>query len=227
VALPGVNFSSETATGLYRVGANNPALAVNGTKRQDWTTTGTTVTGTAAVTSTLAVTGTTTSDNITTSHTGGTASNTINASTVSNQAVTIYQDNTSTKWLAGKDTNNDYFIYDYNASRYIFSAATGQVPVLSQGVKIGGGGTSITQRLSQSFTIDFASVAAGSVGTSSQTLTGAATGDQCRVSVRGNLSCAMVDCYVSAANTVIIREINFTTGACDLSSGSFDVELVR
>jgi hypothetical protein len=60
VSLPSLTFGSDTDTGLYRIGANNPAMAAGGTKVQDWTSTGTTVTGTAAVTGATTVTGLTT-----------------------------------------------------------------------------------------------------------------------------------------------------------------------
>ncbi len=42
VALPAVTFDSDPDTGLYRVGANNPAMAVNGALAQSWATTGST-----------------------------------------------------------------------------------------------------------------------------------------------------------------------------------------
>lgn len=46
---PGVGFTSDVDSGLYRIGANNPAMSAGDTKVQDWTTAGTTVTGTATV----------------------------------------------------------------------------------------------------------------------------------------------------------------------------------
>jgi hypothetical protein len=59
VSLPSLTFGSDTDTGIYRIGADNPGLTVAGSKRQEWSTTGTSVTGTLAVSSTLAVTSTT------------------------------------------------------------------------------------------------------------------------------------------------------------------------
>jgi hypothetical protein len=56
VALPALSFDSDTDCGLYRVGANNIALGVNGAKVVDILTTGATVTG-AMTSTTAAVTG--------------------------------------------------------------------------------------------------------------------------------------------------------------------------
>jgi hypothetical protein len=63
VTSPGLTFSAETGTGLYRIGASDVALSVNQTKRQEWTSAGSSVVGTLGVSgattlsSTLAVTG--------------------------------------------------------------------------------------------------------------------------------------------------------------------------
>lgn len=55
VGTPGLNFSSDTGSGLYRIGSNNIGLSINGTKRQEWTTTGTAVTGTWSASSTASL----------------------------------------------------------------------------------------------------------------------------------------------------------------------------
>lgn len=66
VALPGLTFSGDTDSGLYRVGANDVAISASATKSQEWTASGTTVPGTLGVSqavtfsSTLAVVGATT-----------------------------------------------------------------------------------------------------------------------------------------------------------------------
>src|SRR5207237_7890979 len=36
VAAPALSFTSETGTGLYRIGTGNPALAIGGTKYVEW-----------------------------------------------------------------------------------------------------------------------------------------------------------------------------------------------
>jgi hypothetical protein len=43
VSLPGLTFDSDTDTGLYRIGANNPGMAVGGAKIQEWASTGSTI----------------------------------------------------------------------------------------------------------------------------------------------------------------------------------------
>jgi microcystin-dependent protein len=45
VAAPGITFGSDTDSGLYRIGANNIGVAVNGAKVIDVATTGATITG--------------------------------------------------------------------------------------------------------------------------------------------------------------------------------------
>lgn len=43
VSAPGLTFSGDTNTGLYRVGADNPAMAAGGVKAQEWTATASTI----------------------------------------------------------------------------------------------------------------------------------------------------------------------------------------
>lgn len=57
VSLPSLTFGSDTDSGLYRIGANNIGIAVNGAKVGDVGTTGIAVTGLLSATTTLAVTG--------------------------------------------------------------------------------------------------------------------------------------------------------------------------
>lgn len=58
VALPYYSFSADPDSGLYRVGANNVALSLNGVKSVDFLTTGTAVTGTLSASGTITATGT-------------------------------------------------------------------------------------------------------------------------------------------------------------------------
>lgn len=53
VALPAVNFTADTDSGVYRIGANNIGVAVNAAKVLDVSTTGLAVTGTFSSTSTI------------------------------------------------------------------------------------------------------------------------------------------------------------------------------
>jgi hypothetical protein len=55
---PSLSFNNDQDTGLYLVGDANPAVTVAGTKRQEWTSTGTAVTGTLSTTGNATVGGT-------------------------------------------------------------------------------------------------------------------------------------------------------------------------
>ncbi|MER7213209.1 hypothetical protein ABT340_39615 [Streptosporangium sp. NPDC000239] len=79
-------------------------------------------------------------------------------------------------------------------------------------------------RLTASATLDFASIAAGAVGTLTVTVTGASTGDFALVAPPGNLNAGLVVCgFVSAADTVTIRVLNGTAGAIDPASSTWKV----
>jgi hypothetical protein len=89
VGAPAVAFASDTDTGLYRIGADNPAVAAGGVKVQEWSATGTAVTGTASVSGAATVTGLATL-------TGGSTSAGNHALTGSNPASTTGFTNTLT-----------------------------------------------------------------------------------------------------------------------------------
>ncbi len=57
VSAPAVNFTSDTNSGIYRIGADNIGISVNGTKIVDIATTGAAITGTLSATSTVTSTG--------------------------------------------------------------------------------------------------------------------------------------------------------------------------
>jgi hypothetical protein len=57
VSLPGYTFGSDADTGLYRIGANNPAMSAGNTKVQEWSTTGSTFPLAATVTGLLTANG--------------------------------------------------------------------------------------------------------------------------------------------------------------------------
>src|SRR5205085_1568051 len=46
VAAPAFSFTSDTDTGIYRIGSNDVAMSAGNTKIQEWIATGSTVTGT-------------------------------------------------------------------------------------------------------------------------------------------------------------------------------------
>lgn len=82
--------------------------------------------------------------------------------------------------------------------------------------------------LTATATLDFASIAAGAVGTLTATVTGAATGDFVIVAPPGNLSAGLVvSAFVSAANTVTIRIVNGTASAIDPASATWGVAVLK
>lgn len=82
--------------------------------------------------------------------------------------------------------------------------------------------------LTATATLDFASIAAGAVGTLTATVTGAATGDFAVAAPPGNLTAGLVFCaFVSAANTVTIRIVNGTAGAIDPASATWGITVFK
>lgn len=57
VSAPGYTWGSDADTGLYRIGANNPAMSAGNTKVQEWSTTGSTFPLACTVTGTLSANG--------------------------------------------------------------------------------------------------------------------------------------------------------------------------
>lgn len=85
----------------------------------------------------------------------------------------------------------------------------------------------VQKMLTATATLDFASIAAGAVGTLTATVTGAATGDFVIVAPPGNLNAGLVvSGFVSAANTVTIRIINGTAGAIDPASSTWGIAVI-
>ncbi len=91
-----------------------------------------------------------------------------------------------------------------------------------------GGRVPATQKmLVTTATLDFASIAAGAVGTLTATVTGAATGDFALAAPPGNLTAGLVhSAFVSAANTVTIRLVNGTAGAIDPASATWGIAVI-
>jgi hypothetical protein len=88
VGTPGLNFTSDTNSGVYRIGADNVGVAVNGAKVLDVATTGLTVTGALTSTGALSATTGVFSSNVNVTGTV-TASNTLKAwAVITNAAVT-------------------------------------------------------------------------------------------------------------------------------------------
>lgn len=96
--------------------------------------------------------------------------------------------------------------------------AAGGLATLSSSGRVPGSQVALTATAA----LDFASIAAGAVGTLTMTVTGAATGDMVIVAPPGNITAGLVWCaFVSSANTVTIRLINGTASAIDPASASW------
>ena len=76
--------------------------------------------------------------------------------------------------------------------------------------------------------IDFPSLIAGASSGSSVTFTGAVLGDAVFLGLPSNNSTGLVyQAYVSAADTVIVRATNASTGTVDAPSGTFRIVIIR
>ncbi len=102
-------------------------------------------------------------------------------------------------------------------------------PVASTNGFIAGSGATITNVLTATSTINFASIPANTTADSSGiTVTGAAVGDAVFVGVPAAIeSGIVVTGYVSAADTVKVRAANVTAAPIDPASGSFKVVVVK
>ncbi len=78
-----------------------------------------------------------------------------------------------------------------------------------------------------SATVNVADLADGAGASQSITMAGAALGDVCAASISVSTVGLTVTCNVTAANTVIVRVQNETTGSVDLASATFRVLLFK
>jgi hypothetical protein len=105
---------------------------------------------------------------------------------------------------------------------------TFQGPVISQN-GFGGSSTSahanaITNVLSNSAALDFASIAAAASADLTITVTGAAVGDEVALGLPAAPTAGIVFfAFVSATNTVTVRAMNITAGAVDPASATYSV----
>lgn len=101
VAAPAFSFTSDTDTGLYRVGANDLAMSAGNTKVQEWLSTGSSVTGTFSASTTISSNGVTASPIGVTTHGASTATLTNVQQAVSSNSVAIESTNTIDNYLPG------------------------------------------------------------------------------------------------------------------------------
>jgi len=113
------------------------------------------------------------------------------------------------------------------------ATVTTRASIGNDGLTIGATGTPISASYGATYVIDFPNIATSGVcSLSAQTLTGVSPGGVCTVSPDADLGgagdvAALVDCHVSAADTVQVRLCNLTGGAWDQGSGNFRVRVFQ
>jgi hypothetical protein len=216
-AAPSMTFSTETNSGLYRVSANDIGMSVASSKKQEWTTAGTAVTGTLSVSGAsnlsggASVTGSTIVDaagaNV------GTMSPALN---FGGGGEAISSRRTVGSGVGGMD------FWTASVNRLSINNSGGiQVP----GEYAATPGTAITASYGATYNIAFGSLTADTCVLSAQTLTGVSVGGVCMVSVDGNVNANNVSCYVSAANTVQVKVCPQNNNT--LSAGNFRVRVFQ
>jgi hypothetical protein len=127
--------------------------------------------------------------------------------------------------------------YTTNAT-IIYSTASGAVQLQhngaqtllsnSSGVTLGASGTAISRYISATAALDFASIAANSIGTLTVTATGAAAGDSVHLGPPAAIEAGLMwSAFVSAADTVTIRLHNTTGSAIDPASATWRVSVIK
>lgn len=133
VSLPGIAFSSDTDSGIYRIGANNVGIAVNGAKVLDVATTGLSVTGALAATGAVsgasaAITGAVTAaSEVLGSATGG------NQGTGTINATALYDDGVQITNQTGANPSASIGLSAVNGSAGTFMRSDA-APALSQSI---------------------------------------------------------------------------------------------
>lgn len=120
-------------------------------------------------------------------------------------------------------TNMDGIVGATTPAAGTFTALTGNTSV-----KVGSGGTALTQTVVYSQTITPASVAAATVSEQTFTVTGLTTADKVFVNhaVFGNAT-GIAGVRVSAANTLAVSFVNPTAGALTPGAGTWNIVAIR
>lgn len=155
-------------------------------------------------------------------------------STIAGLTVSGYLESTAILYVRGalnyitNDNGSDPLrLYDDNAVCVGNTTGTDCDGALQTGtLKIGTSGTVIDDSYAASATIDFASTSSDTRDSSSITVTGAAVGDVCSVGVpvAAQVSGAIFECFVTAADTVVVRLAAVKAGV-DPASGTFTVRV--
>jgi hypothetical protein len=218
-AAPSMTFSSETNSGLYRVSANDIGMSVASSKKQEWTTTGTAVTGTLSVSGAsnlsggASITGSTIVDaagaNV------GTMSPALN---FGGGGEAISSRRTVGSGVGGMD------FWTASVNRLSINNSGGiQVP----GEYATTPGTAITGSYAGSFNVVTGTITAQSLATfTSLTLTGAALNGVCEISPQNTTLGQLIPrCVVAAANTITIILHNPGSTSASLGTVTFGVRV--
>jgi hypothetical protein len=112
-----------------------------------------------------------------------------------------------------------------NSSNWNVSSAGAVSGVTSFSVN---GGSALARYITATGTIDFASTASSTCATSTITVTGAQTGDTVQLGAPATVENGIVwSGYVSATNTVTVRECNVTTSTIDPASASWRASVLK
>lgn len=226
VSAPSLAFSADTNSGLYRAGSHDVRLSINGSDSQTWTTTGTTVAGTATVTGASTLTGQVSASNgaLISGNLVADASNT-NVGTVTNTvrfgAINSQEAVGSKRTVGGNQFGLDF--YTSGAQRMSITNAGG---VKIPGSTASSPGTSISGSYGGAYTFNIGTVPALDCNINTVTLTGVTVGGACNVSTDTNIGLGMADCRVSAANTVVIRVCAFA-GPLVVGSANYNVRVFQ
>jgi hypothetical protein len=114
-------------------------------------------------------------------------------------------------------------IKEIDMSRTTFSG-----PVASLNGFIGATGVAVNAVLSNSASLNFASIAAAASADLTITVTGAAVGDEVTVGLPAAPTAGIIyQAFVSAANTVTVRATNITGDAIDPAAQTFNVAVLK
>lgn len=183
-ALPAFSWTSDTNTGLYRIGADNIGLSLGGVKYADFSTSGLAVTGWAAFTSTITgagyaggpISGTTGAFSSTVSGTTVSASTAFRSAdgTVSAPGLSFTDDTNSGIYRIGADNLG----IALNGTLYVQSQTTGTT--FGHSVALGAGNLTMSQAASQSI---LKSGGGLGIGTSDANIVDISTNGSSRISI--------------------------------------------
>jgi hypothetical protein len=217
VSAPGLTFSGNTASGLYKAASNDLRMAINGAQVSKWTSTGLAVTGKLTTTATNSTFVGNVAVDSAGSNTGTTANVLLIGSPTSGEAI-------GSKRSAG---GNQFGLDFYTGGAQSMSITN------TGGVRIPGStathpGTAITASYGASYTIDFGSTGPAACASSAQTLTGVTAGGVCMVSSDSHgcsANGATYSCDVTGADTVTIYYC--TPSSCNPASDTYRVRVFQ